>query len=56
MYRVPLVLCANCAQSMTLKSESRDPRSVGQRVFSCPSCRLIEIRPPESLQEGVRAS
>ena len=56
MYRVPLVLCANCAQSMMLKSESRDPRNVGQRVFSCPSCRLIEIRPPEFVQDRCSAS
>jgi len=44
---VSLVQCANCAHPMRLTNVSRDPKSYGQRVFSCPSCRLIEIRPPE---------
>jgi hypothetical protein len=44
---VSLAHCANCARPMRLTSVSRDPKTLGQRVFSCPSCRLIEIRPPE---------
>ena len=49
------VLCAHCAHPMTLTGESRDPRNLGQRVFSCPSCRLIEIRPPEAFQQHCQA-
>lgn len=51
---VSVVRCANCAQPMRLTNVSRDPRNHGQRVFSCPSCRLIEIREPEQVRELTR--
>ena len=47
------VPCANCAKPMALTRVHNDPRSCGQQVFSCLSCRLVEIRAPREMEAAA---
>lgn len=53
MYRVRPVTCANCARPMLLTKVSNDLRNPGQEVFSCPSCKLVEIRGPAPQEQRL---